>query len=283
MRGVLFYTETVVYFLFGPDSYRRGKKLREMVDEYKSRYRDFDLLGADLEEDPTQWEKVRDFLNQPSLFVESKVAVVKESGAMPQEEGGKEWAKVVKSFLKTEKVFIVLSDREEPSAAFSFLLGDPVKHEEFNELSGRPLEIFVKKEVELRGLALDSRALEYFLRYLFWTEGRGWAAVNGLDVIALAGFKSPVTLSDIKPLFTVAMNEEVYQIARALIFERQVTARLALLEQALIERIPDAHLFNSLGFQARGESITKLADYDIAVKSGSLEYEEALTSFAIGG
>ena len=142
--------------------------------------------------------------------------------------------------------------------------------------------MFVRKEAQTRGIVFEMQALEYFLRHLFWSENRSWAAINGLDVIALAGFANPVSLSDLKKLFVVGINEEVYQIARAFVFEPQWRAKLALLERALVENTSDAHLFNTIAFQARGDEIGKLADFDVAIKSGNLEYEEALTSFALG-
>ena len=42
-----------------------------------------------------------------------------------------------------------------------------------------------------------------------------------------------------------------------------------------------AYIFNSLAYIAKGKDIVRMADYDVAVKSGNLEYEEALTDFVI--
>ena len=80
----------MIIYLVGSDSYRRGMKLRELVGQYKGKHEQIDFLDVDLEEDPAKWESVRDFLNQPSMFVEKKFAVVRESGAVPQgaEAGG---------------------------------------------------------------------------------------------------------------------------------------------------------------------------------------------------
>ena len=70
----------MIYFLYGPDSYRRNQKLKSSLDGYRKKYPTGDIMAVDLEENPDDWTKARDFLNQPSMFVDSKVLIVKESG-----------------------------------------------------------------------------------------------------------------------------------------------------------------------------------------------------------
>ncbi len=271
----------MIIYLVGPDSYRRGIKLRELIRQYKEKNKEIDLLDVDLEEDPTKWEGIRDFLNQPSMFVDKKIAVVRESGAVPVGAGSKEWVKTLKAFLDTPDTFVVISDHEGPRKEFQFLM-DVKEYQEFNELEGRMLEMFVRKEAQVRGVTFAPSALEYFLRHLFWVESRSWTAINEIGILALAGFKGSVSQDDLKKLFTIGANEKVYEIARAFVFERQWKTKLALLERALAEKVAEAHLFNTLAFQVRGDDIEKLADFDVAIKSGNLDYEEALTSLALG-
>jgi DNA polymerase III delta subunit len=272
----------MIIYLYGLDSYRRAKKLREIVSAYRNKYRDIDLLEFDLEENPSLWIKVRDFLSQPSLFVESKVAIVKGSGAVTEKEGGKEWAKVLKSFVKTPKVFIIISDAGKPKREFSFLLDEPVEGQEFDELEGKTLDAFLRKEGSERGLSFDPKAFEFLVRYIGQANGRSWAAVNALDMIALGNFKKAVLEDDLKEFFRIGFEEEVYHMAQDFMSKDGWKSRVSILEKAF-HGAADAHFFNSLGFQARGKDALTLADYDIAVKSGGLEYEEALTSFALGG
>ena len=76
----------MIYFLYGPDSYRRNQKLKSSLEGYKNKYPTGDIMAVDLEENPDDWAKARDFLNQPSMFVDSKVLIVKESGEAPEKE-----------------------------------------------------------------------------------------------------------------------------------------------------------------------------------------------------
>ena len=271
----------MIIYLVGPDSYCRGEKLRELLGQYKGKHEQTDFLDVDLDEDPTKWEGIRDFLNQPSMFVDKKIAVVRETGAVPADDGGKAWAKTLKSFVNDKNIFIIVSDSKKPRKDLSFLLEVEI-HQEFPEPEGRPLEIFIKKESERRGLAFDVKALEFLSRYVAQAENRSWTAINALDMLALAGLAKPIVVADLKPFFNIAMEEEVYEIAQQFLIRGDWKTKCALLERALIEKVPDAYFFNSLAFQARGEQLPIFADMDVAIKSGNLEYEEALTSFALG-
>jgi len=55
---------------------------------------------------------------------------------------------------------------------------------------------------------------------------------------------------------------------------------MAQAQSAPVSFDPAAKIFNILAAQA-GEKIPRMADYDIAVKSGKLDYEEVLLDLAI--
>ena len=60
-----------------------------------------------------------------------------------------------------------------------------------------------------------------------------------------------------------------------------VRVRLTALETLLAMNDPAAKLFNILASQWK-EKIPQFAKYDLAIKSGKLEYEEALVDLVIG-
>jgi len=63
--------------------------------------------------------------------------------------------------------------------------------------------------------------------------------------------------------------------------QKDFSKKLVILEQLFLQKEEPARLFNSLVYQVRGNDILRLADYDVSVKSGGLEYEEALLDFVI--
>ena len=58
-------------------------------------------------------------------------------------------------------------------------------------------------------------------------------------------------------------------------------ARLSAMTK-LLEREDAAKLFNVLASQVDVQDKNLMADYDVAIKSGRLEYEEVLTEFVLG-
>ena len=88
----------MIYCFYGSDSYRRGKKLREVLGAYKKKYVNIDILEVDLEEDPERWVDARDFLSQPSMFVDSKILLVRQSGFVDIVG----WVKMLKAQIKKE-------------------------------------------------------------------------------------------------------------------------------------------------------------------------------------
>ena len=267
----------MIYFFYGPDSYRRNQKLNSSIAEYKKKHPTTDLAAFDLREEPEDWMKARDFLSQPSMFVDSKVLVLKNSGEVTE----KGWIKTLKSELETPRTFVFISDEKKPLKAFEFLLESPVKKDLFGELEGRLLEMFVKKEAAARNIVFEKSALDFLLGYLASVPERSWIAVSELEKISLAGFTQPIGFGDLKKMISQGPNDEVFNIARQIAWSRNWMERTGLLEKLLLQKKEPAYIFNSLAYSVRGKELVRLADYDAAIKSGQLDYEEALLDFVL--
>lgn len=239
------------------------------------------MLSIDLEDSPDNWTKVRDFLNQPSMFVDSKLVVVKEIGVVPRTGGEKEWAKVLKNYLETPKTFILISDEKAPRSVFKFLLKEPVKSQVFLELEGSTLEAFLKKEATERNLSFDPKAWRFFCSYITSQEQKSWLAVNELEKLALAKFNQPISLDNLRLVVRWHAKEKTFLMAGQILRTGDFREKLRALEQLFLQKEAPAYIFNSLAYQAKGEAVLKLADYDVSIKSGGLEYEEALTDFCL--
>lgn len=267
----------MVFFLYGKDSFRRNRYLGELIAPYKAKYADLDLRVFDLEDEPDSWPEARDFLNQPSMFVESKVLVVKEGTSVEE----KDWRETLKKQIDQPKIFVFVSQTNRPTKKFDFLLKKPVKSREFPELEGTELADFLKKEAALRGLEFAEDAWRFFLAYIADSAERSTLAVNELEKLYLLGFGKKVSLSSLRTVIRFEKKEEVWRAASAILGEKNLGRRLGALEKTFLQREAPSYVFNSLGFQARGRSALRLADYDISLKSGGLEYEEALVDFIL--
>lgn len=290
----------MIIHLYGPDSYRRNKKLRELLADYFKKYPAADFLDIDFSEDKEAFVKARDFLEQPSMFTSSKVLVAHASACATkaskdgeEEAGGeekdakgstawrKDWAAILKKYAEDTKVFVFLTDAGKPLKAFDFLLKKPARSSVFAELSGEELRRFVLEEAEARGLSFSPEALRFFLGFLGSAPDASWNAVHEIEKLSLMGLPQPLAAKAIEPVIEWSAKTAVFEGARAIMWARGRTERLKLLEKLFLQKEAAAYIFNSLGFMARGRDAVRLADYDVSVKSGGLDYEEALLDFVL--
>jgi DNA polymerase III delta subunit len=267
----------MLFCLYGPDSYRRNQKIKKLISPYHKKYKNTDVCEVDLGDD-AQWEFIRDFLNQPSMFVDSKVAIIKNATIIEE----REWIHVLKSQLKTEKTFVFLSEEKKPSSDFNFLLQNDVQNEEFQEPSGATLKKFVMEELKNHNTSFDSEALELFISFLLSLgENRSWRAVREIEKLSLLGLKDQIKKDNLAPYMKTGVPREMFSIAQTILYEKSIQARLFSLERIFLQNEPCAYVFNLVASLARGEKTTTLADYDIFVKSGKMGYEEVLLELAI--
>ncbi|MAF79947.1 hypothetical protein CL629_02620 [bacterium] len=277
----------MIIYLYGPDSYRRNAKLREVVAQYRKKYSQADFLDVDLEEQLDDWVAVRDFLEQPSLFVRSKLLVVRGSGSISEKNGFskgqiKEWVKLLQSHLESPKTFLVISDPSSPKKDFRFLLKNPVRAQEFERLEGRKLEAFVMQRAEDLGVSFEHDAKRFFLEYVLSVSDTSWIVVQELEKISLSRFSQPVSLLDLKKIIVWQRYDESFQMALGLLRERGGDGRLQFLENLSFRGDDARYTFNLLGSLVRGGDAVEFAEIDEKVKGGELDDEVALTGFALG-
>lgn len=267
----------MIIYLYGVDSYRRGLKEKSLLEAYRAKYASPDVSFFDFEDDPESWALARDFLSQSSLFVESKIAFVR-NGTCVQE---KEWVQVLKNYVSTPKTFVVISDFQEPVKAFRFLLESPVQSQAFPELEGDALRRFVDQEARTIGISFQPEAYRLFLNYLQGTSDRSWVLVHELKKIFYARFQQPVSYDNMRLLVPSLSRHDLYKVVRFFLDTSDYARTFPFLEFLFLQGEAPAHVFNLLAALARGSVIMNMAQYDISVKSGALEYEEALTDFLL--
>jgi len=268
----------MIIYLYGSDSYRRGKKLRELVTAYRAKHTQADVASFDFEEAPDEWQKAIDFLGQPSLFLESKLAIIRDAHAVTE----KKWILTLKEYLAHPSVFLFIHDGAKPKKAFEFLLQKPVQFQEFLELEGKVLEVFVKKEAQDAGVELDAQALSFFLGYICtFGEGRSWRVVSELHRLCHVGFSQPISLTNLRMLIPFQNPLQLFGLSMNILRSRDFSQALAALETSFLQKETPAHLFNLLASQVRGADAVRFAHYDASVKVGGLEYEEALLDFVL--
>lgn len=261
---------------YGPDSYRRKQKTDEIIAAYRQKHGDLGVFRADLEDDLQAFDDAVEFLRNRSLFDPLKIVVLKNFSGADFKAGKKiKELKELVALYKNSRDTVILSADSKPGADFKFLFETDIKSQEFEELGEAGLTKFIKNEAAKRGLELKDDQIS-LLKDNFGVDT--WSIATELDKLSLSGEGLSLRRRSQAPEYFQALN--VFKSGRSL--NHKLWALEALLSQL---REDPARIFNSLPYGRppidQKKWLNMLADYDVAVKSGKLDYEEVLTDLAI--
>ncbi|MBI2012868.1 MAG: hypothetical protein HYS88_00210 [Candidatus Colwellbacteria bacterium] len=259
----------MLIFLYGPDSYRRIQKLNEIVETFRKRQSNLSHERFDLNNEE-EFLKFQIFASNQSIFNPVRLAVLDGFAKLPA-SNLKELKAILKTNHKNEDLIIVLNSTNKP-IGFTALSKTPTKVQDFPALKGAEITAFIKKTSKDFGLTLDSQTTKTLIR----TFGSStWGIATELERMALTRADSSISIH--KP------DDNFFPLVNAIKYGRRLQDRLVALEILLSDRKEEpAKVFNMLAYRLRSEEEANLlADYDIAVKSGKLEYEEVLLDYVL--
>lgn len=257
--------------LYGPDSYRRQSRAKYLVSKYQAKHTGlslsyFDLSSSDLD---SELARLKSFCSTQSLFETIKLGLIKN---VPSSASALK--KIILPKLEDRSTTLILLMDKKPNKDFSFLLQPPAQSEEFANLSGSALLNFVSRLAQDRQLSLSPATLKTLV------AGSGndlWGIVNELDRLALLPNSdfSPSTLSQLG-LFN---SYDFFFLIKNL-SHSDLGKRLSSLFLLLSQGEDPAKIFNFLAYSPSVNQRTS-ADLDLDIKSGRLEYSQALLSLVI--
>ena len=299
----------MIILLSGPDSYRRSQRLKNLVRGFKEKYptgavERFAVERNGKKDDARQeFLRLREFCGTASIFGDKKMIVlenvwdtetkrgkraesVKTEGKKEEEYVGisKDFKFFLKSQVEPQDIVIVISGEKGAPAGITFLKGKGVTIEKFEELDEAELKTFVKNEAKALGISLADNALHFLVS--FFGENV-WGLVTELQKVASSKYQAagnkPISLEEIKRVGDYIETEEVFPFVQSLVYPGSTAQKLALYEKMIILREEPVKIFNilqSLNYISP-ELLERLADYDIMVKSGKMEYDDVLVDLIL--
>lgn len=259
----------MVIFLYGADDYRREAKKRDILAEFQKKRSDLGIGRFDLAS-LEGFAAFKEFLVSQSLFQPKKLAVLDSAF----EADSKELSAILKEILESKDITVLISDKEKPVKMLEFLRKEPVLFQVFEFLEGKEWEDFIQKKAKELGVRLASTAVR-FLAEVY--QKNSWGLVTELQ--KLAGFGREVV--EVKDLEELGVEQAPVFWSLIMGFKsRNLEQKLWALEKVLGSNEPPAKVFNILAYQLP-DKLSDLAEYDLMVKSGKLEYEEALVDLVL--
>lgn len=262
----------MIVLISGKDSYRRKKRFKEIVDQFKDKYgvsgfRSFDTLVDDV-------VKIIDFIVGRSLFDPLCMAALDIDVEEMASDELDLLAKSLKRAASDREMTVLLSSESDPIAELGLEKSDIFSSWDFEPLEEKELSAFITKEALSLGVKLsptDTRSL------ISSFGGDLWAISTEIEKISFSG--SPVVADNYSGL-------NYFTVANSFKFGRNPGERLAALEILLTKLKEDpARVFNGLAYSVPRGTLPEtwfkmMADYDVAVKSGKMDYAEALVDMA---
>jgi DNA polymerase III delta subunit len=258
----------MVIFLYGPDDYRRAEKKKEIIAEFIKKRSTLGVGLFDLQE-KNAIDNLSGFLGNQSIFEKAKLAVLENAFEIPANE----LANIVKPRVDENDIKILMSEREKPLKALGFLIEKPVLSQKFETLSGLDFVAFAKAEAKKTGITLADPAVQFLCNVY---QGNSWGLVTELQ--KLSTLRAKIDIKDLD-----AMDLEAAPNYWALLNglkSPEIKSRLYALEKLLAINDPAVKIFNIVAAQVAQKN-PHMAEYDLAVKSGKLDYDEVLVDYAI--
>ncbi|MBU4348561.1 hypothetical protein KKC16_01410 [Patescibacteria group bacterium] len=261
----------MIIFLYGPDSYRLRNKANEYIERYKIKYTGTaSNFYLDKNED---WDKFKDFCKTQSLFEASKLGLVFNFSELEKKDI-KFFKALIKNNLKNKDLTLILIQEKKPTKDFRFLLEDPVIFYNFDFLKGNALKKFLDIEINKRGIKMDEESKELIL---LASDQNTWRLIMELDKLALLNV-TKINKKTLEEYVDLSLGVDVFSCLNQIKGSCNVGDKLFLIEKLFSSYADSAMIFNLFSaspYLDKSQKI-KMADYDVAVKSGKLEYKEVL-------
>ena len=267
----------MIIYLYGPDSYRRQEKLKEVIAEYKQKHPNFSIQKFYLE-NAEDFDKLRNFVNARSLFDSVQLGII-FNGTSLKEKDKKDYIALLKENLNNKQPALAIVDEKAPLKDFKFLLEKPVYvYESFEALNGEDFKLFLQKESQKRGLDINQEC-QTILTQAYLNDS--WGLITELDTLTLLDNKKINKQSLEGRLYSLPIN--LSSFINQMKNSRKIEERLYFLEELFTRGKDSAMIFNMMAYSPYADYKWKetMADYDVSIKSGKLEYEEILLELAL--
>jgi DNA polymerase III delta subunit len=258
----------MIIFLYGPDDYRRTQKKKGLIAEFLKKRSEQGVGFFDLLEDGGV-SNLTEFLENQQLFASAKFAALDNAFEIESAQ----LAKIIQPFAESKMTTILISEKGKPVKELAFLLKKPIIFQEFKNLTGAFFERFALDEAKKNGCALDVATARH-LAAVF--AGNSWGLST--EIQKLSALKPKITKQDLDD-FDLEIAPAYWPLLMG-VRSPDIRNRFAALETLLASGDPPPKIFNILASQWR-EKTREMAEYDFAVKSGKLEYDDALLALVL--
>lgn len=237
----------MLIFLYGQDSYRSRRKLKEIIENYQAKHKsglDFVVFKEDLD-----WQKIKQKIEAVSMFDEKKLIVIENAFSSSLEPDIViDYCKKHKMIEEKEVVMVFWHEGvpDKRGKLYKFLTKKPIMSQEFKVLAGFYLENWIKKEVTQHGGQIESAAV----KKLAWQVGSDlWQMTSEINKL-IAYTSGSISAKAVDELVKARLDLNIFETVDAL-GQRNKKKALELIHYHLEQGESELYLFSMLAYQFR--------------------------------
>lgn len=211
----------MIIFLYGPDTYRSGEKLREIT----ARYKDTQNIGASLSyfnKGDNDFNDFKNVVDTVSMFDDKKLVVLRDLlGSKDFSDKFFSWDR--KNYVKdsTDTVCVFVDEEiDKRSKLFKWLTKNS-QSQEFKMLDGAALTRWAKKYTEKNGFEIDGMALGQLISYTgpdLWLLA-GELAKLGAYTHSGPGQEKKITSDDLSVFLKPKLHSHIFSFLDAVVLQ----------------------------------------------------------------
>lgn len=244
----------MIIFLYGQDSYRINRKLKEIISGYNAKNQSgFNLVNLDLSENKI--EDLFDAIKSKSLIQEKKLIIAKNIFR------DKDQSEVILDFLKHQNigqendlilVLVHLGDYLK-NKLFDHLIKTPIQSQNFKLLNNYEIKDWIKRFLDSFEIGFTGEALDYLISNC---NSDLWRIDGEIRKIADYKIKGVVSKSQIEELLIPSAEYNIFELTDALANKDKKRA-LSALYKALENGENPTELLGLLAWQVRNLLVFK--------------------------
>jgi DNA polymerase-3 subunit delta len=240
----------MIIFLYGPDTFRSGQKLNEIIERYKEIHKSgLSLKFFDFEKD--SFEDFLDALKSSSMFKEKKLLILKNLFSNQKAEN--DFFKKLKEISKSKEIILIYEKEIDEKSSLTKELKKEAKFQKFELLEGIILKNWVKKEFQKYQAKISNEAVEMLINYV---GSDLWQMENEIKKLVNFCDKREIKTKDIELLVKPKIETDIFKTIDAIAAKNKKRA-LSLIKEHLEEGDSPFYLLAMINFQFRNLLIVK--------------------------
>jgi DNA polymerase III delta subunit len=257
----------MVFAFFGPDRYRRARARDAFIEELFRRHPQAALGFFDCSSRPIF--DIRSFCRTSGLFSPMRIAILRDALSSDDAPGMKSLIREFSSLL--DVVLVLDTDSKSIPKPLISHVSPKDGFFAFELLAGPAWYRFADEEARRRDLVLPSGIIR---RIADQFSGDSWALATELDTLSSCGENAHCIAES-----RLSAPVDIWKLYRSAA-GRSLGERICSLERLLLAGEPPAKIFHILASFSQ-KNILRFSEEDIAIKSGSFDYDDALVDLAI--